>query len=163
MNKKYKEFDLSKVLSGAKVETRDGRKVKYIHLINDTTNPRPLVGVVEDPSGGHDDIMNFDENGRFWDTKNESSLDLLIVEEVKVNYVNVYKYNDGRLYCSSFSYETKQKAIENICAPINSKYLKTIELTDEVDEVVEETQDDYDVKQFNDFTDMIEYLLKYTK
>ena len=84
MNKKYKEFDLKQALNGAKVETRDGRKVKYVHLINDTTNPRPLVGVVEDPSGGHDDIMNFDENGRFWDTKNETVFFIMNTDKVVV-------------------------------------------------------------------------------
>ena len=160
MNKKYKEFDLKQALNGAKVETRDGRKVKYVHLINDTTNPRPLVGVVEDPSGGHDDIMNFDENGRFWDTKNESKLDLLIVEEVKTHYINVYKYDNGILMLSTFAYNSKQEAIENISEPKNSKYLKTIEVTDEVDEVVEEALDDVYVKHFNDFSDMMDYLIK---
>ena len=160
MNKKYKEFDLKQALNGVKVETRDGRKVKSVLKINDTTNPRPVVVVVEDPSGGHDDIMNFDENGRFWDTKNESKLDLLIVEEVKIHYVNVYKYNDGKLVLSTFPYDSKQEAIEHISTPKHTTYLKTIEVTDEADEVVEEALDDVYVKHFNDFSDMMDYLIK---
>lgn len=155
MKKQYKEFNLSK-LSGAQVETRDGRKVKYVHLINDTNNPRPLIGVVESEDELYDDIINFTETGRFWDTKNDSSLDLFIVEEVKTYYVNVYKLEDGRLHLSGIAYETREKALDCAGAPTRSKYLKTIEVTDEV----EETTDELDgAKLFDSFSSVMEYLL----
>jgi hypothetical protein len=120
-----------------------------------------LIGVVEDPSGGCDDIMNFTKNGRFWDDNNDSSLDLFIVEEVKTFYTNVYKLKDGRIHFSGIAYETREKALDCIDGDAHSKYIKTIEVTDEADETVEEN--DNDVKQFDDFENMLNWMLKYTK
>ena len=131
MKRTYKKFNLGEALNGAKLETREGLKVKSIHLIENTNNPNPLVVVLENTDG--DDIISCTINGRFWNDNCDSSLDLFIVEEVKIHYVNVYKQVDGRLYLSAIAYETRHAAVNCISEPKGSTYIKTIEVTDELE------------------------------
>ena len=156
MKSTYKKFNLEEALNGAKLETREGLKVKAVHLIENTNNPSPLVVVVEDPSGGHDDIISCTANGRFWGEGGDSSLDLFIVKEPKTHYVNVYKdFKTGQVTTGGKLYNTEREAMDNVVYGSSlMKYLKTISFTDELENPCEKIDVDTDTMDLRDLKDI---------
>jgi hypothetical protein len=145
MKKTYKKFNLEEALNGAKLETREGLKVKAIHLIENTNNTNPLVVVLENTDG--DDITNCTVNGRFWNNNCDSSLDLFIVEEPKVYYLNVYKDNrtgTGDVTVGGNIFFTFEEARESAVESLSMNYLKTISFTDELENPCEKIDVDTD-------------------
>jgi hypothetical protein len=119
---KLEKFDLEKALNGAKVVTRDGREVSQLTKF-ECINLYSLVGVVDGV------IKRWTEQGKF-DTEpvEESHLDLFIAVEPKRIWVNVYVSHDTIQTSANYNtLEAAKKAIQE-----NLKYIKTIEITDEL-------------------------------
>jgi hypothetical protein len=143
MKSTYKKFNLEEALNGAKLETREGLKVKSIHLIENTNNPNPLIVVLENTDG--DDITNCTVNGRFWNDTTDSNLDLFIVKEVKTHYVNVYKdFKTGQVTIGGRPYDTFEEATISVLEGNSTKYLKTISFTDELENPCKKIEIDTD-------------------
>jgi hypothetical protein len=151
MKKQYKEFNLKEALQGnVEVETTSGRKVKYIHLIENYVGNFPVIVVLESENkGGTDEILNYTVKGTFWYESNASKFDLQMYDKVAVCYVNVYKVIDGRLHVGP-SNKTKEQAISSICEPKGATYIKTIEITDQTTEDVSNDDDSYNELGMND-------------
>jgi hypothetical protein len=97
MKKQYRKFNLEEALQGnVEVETTSGRKVKYIHLIENYVGNFPVIVVLESENqGGTDEILNYTVKGTFWFESNTSKFDLQMYDKVAVCYVNVYKVSDA--------------------------------------------------------------------
>ena len=143
MKSTYKKFNLEEALNGAKLETREGLKVKYVHLIENINNPHPLVVVLEDSDGG-DSISNYTVDGRYWSDGGDSKLDLFIVKEPKVYYANVYK-----------------SAVEGGFM----QYFKTISFTDELENPCKKIEIDTDQyhNYWNGWAEMITLMMSKSK
>jgi hypothetical protein len=121
-----KPFDLEKALSGAKVVTRDGRKVTELHFFKNSDDSQPLLGMLE----GDRDIFSWGINGKY-NSPNVASFDLFMETKVIKGYVNVYEhesYNTIRLVTSSV-YESMDIAKQNTNVNSQYPYIKTIEIT----------------------------------
>jgi hypothetical protein len=151
MKKRLKPFNLKEALQGnVEVETTSGRKVKYIHLIENCVTNFPVIVVLESENeGGTDEILNYTVKGTFWNDSNTSKFDLQMYDKVAVCYMNVYMSKDKKFHLGG-GHKIKQDAIENICAPINYKYLKTIEITEQTTEDVSNDDDTYSELGLND-------------
>ena len=160
--KRYRKFNLEQALNGAKLETREGLKVKSVHLIENTNNPNPLVVVLENTDG--DDIISCTANGRFWNDTTDSSLDLFIIIEPKVYYANVYKdFKTGQVTLGGNLFDTEKDAIESAVEGGFMQYLKTISFTDELENPCKDIEIDQTAQYWKDQIGMIQLLLNKTK
>jgi len=156
MKKQYRKFNLKEALQGnVEVETVSGRKVKYIHLIENYVGNFPIIVVLESENkGGTDEILNYTVKGTFWFESNTSKFDLQMYDKVQVCYVNVYKTPNGTLYVGSAN-KTKEQAINSICEPNGYTYIKTIEITDQTTEDVSNDDDSYNGLGMNDINHLM--------
>ena len=163
--KRYRKFNLEQALNGAKLETREGLKVKSIHLIENTNSRNPLVVVLEDGNGpGEDSIINCTINGRYWNDNCDSSLDLFIIIEPKVYYANVYKdFFTGGVTVGGKLYDTFEEAYKNAVEGGFMKYLKTISFTDELEDPCKDIEIDQTAQYWKDQIGMIEFMLNKAK
>lgn len=98
-----KPFNLESARSGKPVCTRDGRKARI--LCYDLKGAEyPIVAAVETRDRFAEIIFGYDKNGRF-DRDIENNYDLMMLQEKKSGWINVYK----RLV-----YRTKEEAQSNI-------------------------------------------------
>jgi len=112
------KFNLEKALAGKPVIARIGKKVEEIHFFK-TNVEKPLVVVIEGK------MIRYNKEGLNNPGK-EDPLDLFMLPEKKVIWVNVY--NKGKtLMLGKFRDATEQEAIKNITDKEN--YIKTIEIT----------------------------------
>lgn len=96
-------FDIEKAINGRDVCTRDGRKARI--LCYDLKGAEyPIVAAVETRDRFAEIIFGYDKNGRF-DHDIENNNDLMMLQEKKSGWINVYK----RLV-----YRTKEEAQSNI-------------------------------------------------
>lgn len=122
---KTKPFNLEEALAGAKVVTRSGEEVSQLTLFKDVQNDYPLFGVI----GKY--LECFKINGDY-SKKYESKFDLLLAVETKKIYVNVYEGENGLFVAPQYFTDKKTAIInKNNFEGVNSKYIKTIEITDE--------------------------------
>ena len=165
--KRYRKFNLEEVLNGAKLETREGLKVKSIHLIENTNNANPLVVVLEDGNGpGEDSIINCTANGRYWNDNCDSSLDLFIIIEPKVYYANVYKdFKTGQVTLGGNLFDTEEDAIESAVEGGFMQYFKTISFTDELENPCKKIEIDTDQyhNYWNGWAEMITLMMSKSK
>lgn len=113
-----KAFNLEKAKQGAKVITREGRKVEILTFSR--RNPDfPIVALVDE--GDEDAIHMYTNEGRYYKTDTDSYLDLMMAP-TKV-YMNVYR--EGNIYVLGTTiFPTREKAMD--CR--GSNYVKTIEI-----------------------------------
>lgn len=113
-----KPFNLEKAKQGAKVITREGRKVEILTFSR--RHPYfPIVALVDE--GDEDVIHMYTNEGRYYKTDTDSYLDLMMAP-TKV-YMNVYRI--GKIYeLGTSTFPTREKAID--CR--GSNYVKTIEI-----------------------------------
>lgn len=113
-----KPFNLEKAKQGAKVITREGRKVEILTFSR--RHPYfPIVALVDE--GDEEVIRMYTNEGRYYTTDTDSYLDLMMAP-TKV-YMNVYRVgNTYELGRNTFS--TKEKAMD--CR--GTDYVKTIEI-----------------------------------
>jgi hypothetical protein len=123
---KLEKFDLEKALNGAKVVTREGLEVTQLTKF-ETGHPYcHLYGVVDNR------VYQWNVQGKF-NPKilGEHNLDLFLSAEPQRIWVNVYYYN-GKLWTGGSDYTSLTEAkLHAVDAP-NMKYIKTIEITDEL-------------------------------
>ena len=164
MKSTHKEFNLEEALNGAKLETREGLKVKAVHLIENTNNPNPLVVVLENIDG--DDIISCTANGRFWNDTTDISLDLFIVEEPKTYYINVYKdFGTNVVTTGGKLYNTPEEAKDNVVEGGFMQYLKTISFTDKLENPCKKIEIDTDQyhNYWNGWAEMITLMMSKSK
>jgi hypothetical protein len=161
MKKRLKPFNLKEALQGnVEVETKSGRKVKYIHLIENYVGNFPIIVVLESENqGGTDEILNYTVKGTFWFESNTSKFDLQMYDEVEVCYCNVYKNTDGKLYVGN-AYQSFKACIESINVTIGHSYIKTIEITEQISEDVSNDDDRYNELGQNDIDGLMRYVIK---
>ena len=104
--------------------TRDGRKILDFHYFKNVKELYPIIAVVD----GESSIRSYTEIGRCFRSETESKTDLLMYEEPKTYYVNIYREKDRRPYMGT-CYESFEDAKKMAEEPINKNYIKTIEFT----------------------------------
>jgi hypothetical protein len=152
MKKQYRQFNLAEALQGnVEVETKSGYKVKQMYLFEDTNNHYPLVCLVERKPGEDvgDFIYQYTKDGLFYEDGRENGNDLRMYDKVAVCYVNIYMSNDKKFQIGQ-GHNTKQLALDAICAPKNFQYLKTIEITEQTTEDIDMDDDSYNELGMND-------------
>ena len=84
-----KEFNLTEYLkdSSQKVVTRDGRAVRII--CTDYKSDYPIIGLVTIEEN-KELAYNFQKNGEYYFTDEESSLDLFFAPTKREGYINIY-------------------------------------------------------------------------
>jgi hypothetical protein len=124
---KLEKFDLEKALNGAKVVTRDGREVTQLTKFQGLGILRTLVGVF----GGC--MKTWCSNGTFRGGE-EHILDLFLAVEPNKSYANVYLDTEYDFILIGEVFQSEKKAKEKGKSTSDStlKYIKTIEITDEV-------------------------------
>lgn len=115
-------FNLEEAIQGKPLVTRDGRKILDFHYFKDVKELYPIIAVVD----GESSIRSYTEIGRCFRSETESKTDLLMYEEPKTYYANVYRYSDEMILTSNgiLSKEAMIKQGEN-----RKNYVKTIEIT----------------------------------
>lgn len=122
---KTKPFNLEEALAGARVVTRDGREVSQLRKF-DAEEEYCLIGVV---SGK---ICSWAISGIFWERNKTSETDLFIAVEPQIIYANVFEGKNGLFVAPQYFKDRKTAVInKNNFEASNSKYIKTIEITDE--------------------------------
>lgn len=124
---KTKPFNLEEALAGAKVVTRDGQEVSQLTFFKNV-NTFPVFAVIDG------EIEQFNIDGKFLPYVNDiSKEDLFLEVEVNKIYINVYLHEKNGLFVSPLSFKDRKTAIvnNNHLEGANSKYLKTIEITEE--------------------------------
>ena len=117
-----KPFNYEEYLKGAKAVSRDGRKVKEIlKFTNETTHQ--LVVLFKDGW-----LIRVHEDGSAFSSDDISCNDILLIDEPKRIWVNVYITNAG-ITLEPTHYRTEEDAKK--IGKLNSIYLKTVEITDE--------------------------------
>ena len=121
---KTEKFDLEKALNGAKVVTRDGREVRQLTKFKGvTTESHSLVGVL----GGY--MCSWADDGRFNDVfAEQQGKDLFLAVEPQSIWVCVLKIN-GQIGLGAIGYTKEEAESRNYHT---DKYIKTIEITDEL-------------------------------
>lgn len=92
MNIKLKPFDINLAISGAKVVTRDGRKVKFVaYLPNDLTR-YPVIAIIE----GKDAVDVYSVGGSWHGADlHPEPEDLFLAVDTVTIYVNLYSLPKG--------------------------------------------------------------------
>ncbi len=121
---KYEKFDLQKALDGAELVTRDGKEVTEWYYFKNSKRTQPIYAVV------NGEIYSYKIEGNYYVTGDISANDLFIKPKVNKCWVNVYCNSCGGITISA-PYSNKEDAI-NGKHPVN--YIKTIRITDEVEE-----------------------------
>lgn len=123
---KTKPFNLEEALAGAKVVTRSGKEVSQLTLFN-CSNTWPVYALID----GVVESFTLSGNHAF---EHESAKDLFLVVEVEKIYINVYEHEKNGLFVSPQCFKDRKTAIinKNNFESVNSKYLKTIEITNEL-------------------------------
>lgn len=117
---KLEKFDLEKAIHGRKVFTWGGLEVTQLTKF-ETVDKAKLYGVIDG------EVHCWDEDG--WHNNSHSNVyDLCLAVEPQRIWVNVLKIN-GQIGLGAIGY-TKEEAINNNYH--TDKYIKTIEITDEV-------------------------------
>lgn len=93
-----REFDLKEAKAGAPVCTRDGRDVRIICLDANykvNGNPQPIVALINE--GDCETLDTFQENGKFFNDKNEDNDDLFMKdpEPTLSDYTTIKTYEDA--------------------------------------------------------------------
>jgi hypothetical protein len=125
---KLKKFDLEKVIHGAKVVTRGGDEVTQLSKF-ETDSDYCLYGVVNGI------VEDWTIDGKYRLETSECSKDLFIVGKVNRVWANVYHdtENDYLLIGNQAkSLEIAKKIAKSDYSSSTVKYIKTIEITDEV-------------------------------
>jgi hypothetical protein len=118
---KLEKFDLEKALNGAKVVTRDGREVTQLTKF-ECLSLDSLGGVLDNQ------LRTWTTQGLFIPNYGESDADLFLAVEPKRIWVNVLKIN-GHIGLGAIGYTKEEAKMKNIHM---DKYIKTIEITDEL-------------------------------
>lgn len=105
-----KEFNLNEYLKdpSQKVITRDGRAVRII--CTDYKSDYPIIGLVTIEEN-KELAYNFQKNGEYYFSEEESSLDLFFAPTKREGWVNIYKDNITR-YIGDI-YLSEKEAKEN--------------------------------------------------
>jgi hypothetical protein len=122
-----KPFSLKHALAGAPVVTKDGRKVIYVTKLEQVKD-YPVVGLIE----GTESIARWTEDGYFLKPCSPHKCDLLVHEEKKSIWVNIYD-NKSRMWCSHGynSPEEAEEANKRTTSICDSVYIKTVEITND--------------------------------
>lgn len=113
-----KPFNLEKAKQGAKVITREGRKVEILTFSRRDPN-FPIVALVDE--GDRDAIHMYTNEGRYYKPSRDSYLDLRMAP-TKV-YMNVYR--EGNTYVlGRNTFSTRERAMD--CR--GTDYVQTIEI-----------------------------------
>lgn len=117
-----KEFNLEEAIAGKPIVTRDGKKVLDFHYFEDVNLKihHPITVLIE----GSIRLDSYTRKGTYY-TSGISLNDLLMYEEPKTYYANVYKHPSGRPYTGHY-FESLEE-LKQIIPPSN--YIKTIEIT----------------------------------
>lgn len=119
-----KPFNLEEAYAGKPVVTRDGRKVTHITRIS---NNNFIVGIIEDVK----QIPQWSLSGKFLNDHYTHPCDLFMFEEKKSVWVNVYEVDNDFIDEFPISIGRMHSTKESALCSKNSKYIKTIEITDE--------------------------------
>ena len=120
-----KEFNLTEYLKNPsqKVVTRDGREVRII--CTDYKSDYPIIGLVTIDKN-RELAYNFQKNGEYYFTDEESPLDLFFAPIKREGWINLFKDKNGT-FSSNFIFETEKRAKEVIWEK-HTTYLTTIKI-----------------------------------
>ena len=107
-----KEFNLDEYLKNPsqKVVTRDGRDVRII--CTDYKSDYPIIGLVTIDKN-RELAYNFQKNGEYYFTDEDSQLDLFFAPIKREGWVNIYKRMSKCSYVEESIYSSKEIAIKN--------------------------------------------------
>lgn len=120
-------FDIEKAMNGSDVCTRDGRNARI--LCFDAKGDRPIVALIDQNGLSDDYPYKYYANGLFYDDT-ISDIDLMIVQSVKIGYMNLYKNNsdnDDCIYNTSNVYRDIEEARNHIVD--QDRYVNTVEFS----------------------------------
>ena len=120
-----KQFNLEefKKNPSQKVVTRDGREVRII--CTDYKSDYPIIGLVTIEEN-KELAYNFQKNGRYYFSKEESSLDLFFAPTKREGWINLFK-DRSSAYPSNFIFETEKRAKE-VIGKNHKSYITTIKI-----------------------------------
>jgi hypothetical protein len=121
---KIEKFDLEKVIHGAKVVTRDGREVTELSKFN-TYRKLCLYGVVDD------EVECWTIDGQYSE-RGTSNMDLYLVGKVRRAWSNIYYDTEWDFLFIGETADSLEYAKSKAKSDSTVKYIKTIEITDEV-------------------------------
>jgi hypothetical protein len=119
---KLEKFDLEKAINGAKVVTRDGHEVTQLTKFESVNDDYSVLGVLDN------NLQAWTRQGKFNTNHGECDADLFIAVEPQRVWVNVLKIN-GHIGLGAIGYTKEEAKMKNIHM---DKYIKTIEITDEL-------------------------------
>jgi hypothetical protein len=115
---KSKPFNLEKVLKGAPVVTRDGRKVTEIYCFKTTESTYTVYACIDGK------VYPYVQNGKYFDSPIESENDLFMSSPNIEVWINLYYYED--VLTPSRCFRTFEEALAGVT---NTKlYVKTIKI-----------------------------------
>lgn len=119
-----KPFNLKEALEGKPVVTRNNLSVTQLTLF-ETDNIYPLRAVIERC------VCEFTTGGLFHNEALDHKYDLFMATEKKSIWINVYLDKDGQITLSHkhYSIESALRSTKTI----NWSYIKTIEITNEIE------------------------------
>ena len=105
-----KEFNLEEYLKNPsqKVVTRDGREVRII--CTDYKSDYPVIGLVTIEEN-KELAYNFQKNGEYYFSEEESSLDLFFTSTKREGWINIYSEQEYR-HPGENIFSTKEEAIK---------------------------------------------------
>lgn len=123
-----KPFNLELAKQGHPVCTRNGNPIRIICFDRNDTNYR-IVALMKNEDGG-ENILTFNEKGKFHQTDLVSENDLFMLGEKKTGWINIYTGPDGDFIPSSTIYDNEHEAEE--AAFGMSSHVDTIQIEFEV-------------------------------
>lgn len=125
-----KPFDIELAKQGRTVQTRNGKPARIICFDKKSEN-YPILALVESEKNC-EDVCSYTNDGHLYKTNEETNLDLFMVGECKVGWVNMYYDEEFNSYSCGIVYKTEEEAVENsreVESDSNQyKYIKTFKI-----------------------------------
>lgn len=113
MTKIKKDFNLTKAQNGAEIRTRSGLLYHIVHVLKtDGKNKYPLMGYFIDQYG-YQTPLSHSLDGKHSRRGDPDELDLIILEEAKQTWTNVYREKSTGKICVVDYYKSSQEAIDS--------------------------------------------------
>lgn len=105
----YVSFDLNKVLNGADVRTRGGKKARII--CSNATGKFPIIALITEDNG--DEVpYRYHPNGNC-NLSGSSEFDLVMIQSIRSGWMNIYRTDDSDFAAISghaYLFKTKEEA-----------------------------------------------------
>ena len=122
--KKLRPFNLEEAKAGKPVCTRNGRKARIICFDREEDN-YPIVALVCSKDNSRESILSYSLTGKCYTWQERNEVDLMMLPEKKVGWINVYK---GGKLDADYIYPSKAVAVENMLPLMKDQCIDTIKI-----------------------------------